>query len=186
MLSSLDLPSLIACDWSSIGTPATESEIAAFESTVGVTLPADYRDFIATIGPSSLDGWANCSYPTPFGSHGVSTLYPIQEVDALLTSLIVPRNMICIGSGDFGAFTCLSVCGLDRGAVYSLDGEMNYYKEMDGPQQFYAGSPQAQEFYRLRDEGQLPERPFGYENCYHVADSFVGFLLALRPLDADV
>ena len=63
---------------------------------------------------------------------------------------------------------------------------MNYYKEMDGPQQFYAGSPQAQEFYRLRDEGELPERPFGYENCYHVADSFVDFLLALRPLDADV
>lgn len=180
-----DIPNLSTCDWSPTGGAATEAEIAALESRIGVTLPGDYRDFITSIGPGSLDGWADCSYPTPFGSHGVTTLHSMSEVDELLTSMIVPRNMICIGAGDFGAFTCLSVCGLDRGAVYSLDGEMNYYKDIDGPQQFYSGSPQAQDFYRRRDEGDLPPRPFGYENCYHVADSFTAYLLALRPLEVD-
>lgn len=89
--------------------------------------------------------------------------------------------MICIGSGDFGAFTCLSVCGLDHGNIYSLDGEMNFFKDLSSPNQFYGNSPQAKEFYRMRDADELPQRPWGYENCYHVANSFSAFLTALRP-----
>ncbi|WP_166442557.1 SMI1/KNR4 family protein [Phragmitibacter flavus] len=180
-----DFPNLVDCGWSPKDKPANNDEVARLESKIGVSLPPEYRDFIAFIGPGFLDGWVPCSYPTPFGSHGLTSLHSIIEVEELLDSLIVPRNMICIGSGDFGAFTCLSVCGLDRGAIYSLDGEMNYYKDIADPQQFYSNSPNAIEFYRLRDEDQLPPRPCGYDNCYHITDSFANFLKALQSSTID-
>lgn len=62
---------------------------------------------------------------------------------------------------------------------------MNYYRDIDDPQQFYANSPKAREFYRLRDEDELPSKPCGYENCYHVADTFTDFIRALAPLNDD-
>lgn len=171
---------LEACGWSAASGPQPLADIERLESKIGTTLPPEYRSFLSEVGPGYLDGWAACSFPTPFGDHGITSFYSLNEIEELLDSAIVPRNMICIGCGDFGALTCLSVCGLDRGSIYSLDSEMNFFKDLDSPQQFYGDSLQAREFYRIRDAEELPQRPWGYENCYHVASSFSTFLGALR------
>lgn len=181
-----DFPNLLQCDIRQGSEVATLEELSELESLIGVRLPEDYRVFIQTVGRCYLDGWAPCTYPTPFGSHGITHIYAIREVIHLLGSAIVPPNMICIGAGDFGAFSCLSIAGLDHGHVYSLDSEMNYFKTLDGPQQFYKGSPQAAEFYRLKAADELPPRPWGYENCYHVADTFRAYLLKLQSLDTQL
>ncbi|MCL2395944.1 MAG: hypothetical protein FWC87_14820 [Acidimicrobiaceae bacterium] len=40
--------------------------------------------------------------------------------------------------------------------------------------------PSVQEFFRLRDADELPERPWGYDNCYAMARSFTDFVARLR------
>lgn len=179
------LAQLEACGWSATSGPEQMACVERLESRIGVLIPSDFCDFLTSIGPGYLDAWAPCNDPTPFGDHGITSIHSVPEIEELLDSVIVPRNMICIGTGDFEAITCLSICGLDRGAVYSFDGEMNFFKDIDGPQQFYANSPLAKEFYRMRDADELPQRPWGYENCYLVADSFTEFLAKIRPDNGD-
>jgi len=180
-MEAVDLSNLKACNWSSTGGGESVADIERLEGRIGTSLPSDFRQFLREQGAGYLDAWARCTFPTPFGEHGITSFYSVAEIEGLLDSAIVPRNMICIGSGDFSAYTCLSVCSIDRGSVYSLDGEMNFFKELNGPQQFYGNSPQAKEFYRMRDADELPQRAWGYDNCYHVTDSFSEFLSVLRP-----
>ena len=35
-------------------------------------------------------------------------------------------------------------------------------------------------FFQMRDDDELSERPWGYENCFHVADSFPEFIGKMR------
>src|SRR5690606_33083072 len=91
-------------------------------------------------------------------------------------------NMLTIGSGDFATYTCLSICGIDRGCVYALDGEFRAYMDDDEFWQRYPDlDPSIQEYLRARAEGELPQKPAGYENIYFLAESFDIFLNALRP-----
>ena len=99
----------------------------------------------------------------------------------LLDSSITPRNMICIGTGDFSAYTCLSIAGLDHGSVYSLDGEFRYYWEDDVLNEYPNLDPGVKKFFTLRDNDELPERPFGYDHCYHITNSFYEFINHLDP-----
>jgi hypothetical protein len=84
------------------------------------------------------------------------------------------------GSGHFGMTTCLSVAALDHGQVFSLDTEMRFFSDEDTLRQLPDLDPTIKEFFRMRDADVLPERPWGYENCYHVADSFTEFLSKMR------
>jgi hypothetical protein len=100
----------------------------------------------------------------------------VGKVIGLLDSDKAPRNMICIGFGHFGLTTCLSVAGLDHGQVSALDNEMRFFWDKKTLRRLPDLDPAIREFFRLRDADQLPPRPWGYENCYHLADSFTEFL----------
>ncbi len=162
--------------------PSVE-RIEHIESLIGVSLPDDYREFLLSTGGGELRAWVECSQPTPFGDHGLNCLFSVDEIIELLDSTVVPRNMISIGYGDFGATTCLSIAGLDHGHVYSLDTEMRYYWDRERLAQWTALDVTVAEFFRLRDEGRLVPKPWGYENCYHVADSFAEFVGRLKTGD---
>jgi hypothetical protein len=164
------------------GDPADASSIARLESLIGVPLPTDYREFLMASGGGYVrDGLAQCTEPTPFGKHNIGELHGVGEVINFLDSNVTPRNMICIGYGHFGMTTCLSIAGLDHGKVFALDTEMRYYtwdEEVLSRLPHLADS--VKEFFRMRDADELPERPWGYENCYHIADSFGEFLSKLH------
>ena len=163
------------------GDPADESSVSELESQIGVPLPSDYRRFLLTDGGGYVrDGLAECTMPTPFGRHIITELNNCQHVIDLLDSSITPRNMICIGYGHFGMTTCLSIAGLDHGHVFSLDTEMRFYWDDDTISKYPALDPSIGEFFRRRDNDELSERPWGYENCYHVANSFDAFLSKLH------
>jgi hypothetical protein len=153
------------------------ADVAELESAAGVQLPTAYRDFLLDIGGGHLsDGLAVCTGPTPFGEHIITVLHSAREVMGLLDSTVAPRNMLCIGYGHFGRTTCLSVAGLDHGQIYSLDTEMRFFWGEDTLRNLPHLDPTIKEFFRLRDADDLPERPWGYDNCYHVADSFEEFI----------
>jgi hypothetical protein len=169
------------CGFAPEGQPEPPDSVAKLEQLIGVPLPSEYRKFLLEIGGGHLNARVPCMIPTPFGSHGVSTLHSVDEVIYFLDSALTPRNMICIGYGDFGATTCLSVAGLDHGQVFSLDTEARFYWDEEVLSRFPHMDPEIRDFFRLRDAGELPSRPWGYENCYHVADSLPEFFSKLRP-----
>jgi hypothetical protein len=80
--------------------------------------------------------------------------------------------MVCIGLGHFGRTTCLSVAGLDHGQVFSLDTEMRFFWDDETLRRLPHLDETIREFFQLRNAGELPDRPWGYENCYHIAASF--------------
>lgn len=164
--------------------PESPFRIEELESLIGVPLPLDYRTFLLEVGGGYLpDLVAPCTVPTPFGRHIVTSLHSAGEVIGLLDSEKAPRNMICIGYGHFGMTTCLSIAGLDHGQVLSLDTEMRFFWDDETLDRFPALDPSIREFFRMRDAEELPWSPWGYENCYHLADSFDEFLEKLRPVE---
>ncbi|MEN6493363.1 MAG: SMI1/KNR4 family protein [Thermoguttaceae bacterium] len=157
--------------------PEAVKRVEQLENLVGARLPSDYRSFLLEIGGGDVgDALAPCTIPTPFGEHIATTLHTVQEIIDLLHSGKAPRNMICIGYGHFGMTTCLSIAGLDHGQVFSLDTEMRFFWDDETLSRLPGLDPTIREFFRLRDADELPERPWGYENCYHVADSFSEFV----------
>jgi hypothetical protein len=164
--------------------PESPERIQELEALIGVRLPADYRNFLLEVGGGDLrDVTVPCTVATPFGEHILTCLHTAQEVIGLLDSAKAPRNIVCIGYGHFGMTTCLSVAGLDHGQVFSLDTEMRFFWDNETLSRFPELDPSIKEFFRLRDADALPERPWGYENCYHVADSFTEFLRKMRAVD---
>jgi hypothetical protein len=161
------------------GSESAES-IAQLEVLIGVQLPSDYRQFLVTIGGGHLDGWADCTVPTPFGAHGITTVHTVAQVIDLLDSAVTPRNLICIGYGDFGATTCLSIAGIDHGQVFSLDTEMRFSWGDAELSRFPNLDPVIREFFRMRDADELASRPWGYDHCYHVANSFREFIAKIH------
>lgn len=169
-------------EFQATGGPESSKSVAELETQIGVQLPPDYRHFLTEIGGGYVkDALAPCTLPTPFGEHIMTVLHTVREVIDLLDSNVTPRNMLCIGYGHFGMTTCLSVAGLDHGQVYSLDTEMRFFWQDDTLNKLPHLDPTIREFFRLRDTDQLPSRPWGYENCYHLADSFNQYLEKLHP-----
>jgi hypothetical protein len=168
-------------DFSPTDGPEKPERIEELERLIGVRLALDYRNFLQEVGGGDLgDVVVPCTVPTPFGEHIVTTLHSTKEVIDLLDSAVAPRNMICIGYGHFGATTCLSVAGLDHGQIYSLDTEMMFFCDNEKLNRFPDIDPKVKAFFPMRDAGELLERPWGYENCYHVADSFTEFMEKMR------
>lgn len=157
-------------------------DIEALENCIGVTLPASYRQFLASCG-----GWCGnllcpCREPTPFGhDHWLSGFHDAGEIQEILTSMIVPRNMVMIAYGHFEKFTCLSVAGIDRGFVYALDGEFRaYWSDAEFQETFNAMADSIREYLELRREDNLPEKAVGYESLYMIAEDFDQFLASCR------
>jgi hypothetical protein len=162
--------------------PATEERIGNIEKLIGTTLPADYRNFLLSSGGGFIqDGIVMCKWPTPFGNANVTELSDVDGILRLLESDIIPRNMICIGAGHLGLITCVAVAGVDHGSVYALDTEMRYYWTAKDVSQRKTLAPSIQKFFADRDSGELLQRPWGYENCYLIAESFSMFASSLAP-----
>jgi hypothetical protein len=162
--------------------PDTAAEVERLEQLVGVPLPGDYRSFLLTVGGGDLDALSPCEGPTPIGDAcSVCRLYTAAEVIGLLDSAVAPRNMVCVSVGNGGQTGCLSVAGLDHGQVFALDTQMRAYWDADTLARYPHLAPEVREFFRQRDAGELPGRPWGYDNCYAMADSFTDFLARLRP-----
>ena len=166
------------CGFGSRNGSETASQVEHLESLIGVRLPGDYRTFLLNVDSGDLgDALANCTQPTPFGEHIMAELFSAANVEDLLDSTVTPRNMICIGYGHFGRTTCLLIAGAGHGHLFSLDTETRHYKwtaEVLKSLPHLAES--VREFFRLRDADELPECPWGYENLFHIADSFNEFV----------
>jgi hypothetical protein len=162
--------------------PDSLADVERLEQLVGVTLPSDYREFLLTVGGGDLDAAAPCEGLTPFGETcSVTQLHSVADAIGLLDSDVTPRNMICVSFGHAGQTGCLSVAGLDRGQVFALDTQMRFYWDGDTLARMPHLAASIREFFRQRDADELPERPWGYENCYKLAASFADFLAQLRP-----
>ena len=166
---------------------ATEADASRIEERVGVGLPPDYRRFLLSVGENWGCGELPFRETTPRGEdHEIMCFHSAGEVEDLLDSMITPRNMLTIGVGNFAAYTCLSICGLDRGYVYALDGEFRAYMNDEEFWERYPNlAPEIQEYLRIRAADELSAKPAGYENVYLLAESFEEFLIALRPCDDD-
>jgi hypothetical protein len=162
--------------------PDSPAEVERLERLAGVPLPGDYREFLLTFGGGDLDAFSPCEGLTPIGdSCSVTRLHSATEVIQLLDSTVTPRNMICISFGHDGQTGCLSVAGLDHGQVFALDTKMRFFWDADTLARMPHLDASIGEFFRLRDADQLPERPWGYDNCYPMASSFTEFLARLCP-----
>jgi hypothetical protein len=161
--------------------PEPLDRIEELERLIGVPLPCDYRRFLREVGGGDLrDVLVPCTVPTPFGEHNLTCFHSVEEVIELLDSGKVPRNMICISYGHFGMTGCLSVAGLDHGQIFALDTDMRIFWDQDTLSGLPGLDPSIKEFFRLRDADELPQRPWGYENCYHLADTFTEFVTKLH------
>ena len=179
-----DLGRLRECKFKPARGPESVEHVAELERRIGVPLPPDYRAFLLETGGGYLEAVAPCTVATPFGRHNLTVLHDVDEVVGLLHSSATPRNMICVGYGHFGMTTCLSVAGLDHGQVFSLDTQMRFYNwDDEALARMPHLAPEIREFFRMRDADELPERPWGYENCYHIADSFAEFLRKIQPVE---
>jgi hypothetical protein len=168
---------------------AAEKDVLALEAAIGTTIPDNFRRFLLLGADYRGCIWCPISTPTPFGDHGISGFDSARDILGAIDSYMTPRNMITIGSGDFGMFTCLSVCGIDRGAVYGLDGEYRcYWSDEDFERRFPALHEGIRDYLRVRREGGLPQMPAGYASCYFLAPSFSEYLAICRPesLEDDV
>lgn len=165
------------------GSESADSDIGALELELGVTLPSEYRGFLVACGDWWGDVACPCREPTPFGTkHWVNGFHDAGEVSGLLDSMITPRNMITIGWGHFAKYTCLSVAGIDRGAVYALDGESRaYWPDEEFEQRFNSMADEIRNYLNLRRGNELPEKPAGYNCAYLLADSFAEFLENCTP-----
>ncbi|SFJ38564.1 SMI1/KNR4 family protein [Planctomicrobium piriforme] len=164
-------------EFSPTSGPEPIHRIKSLEARIGVALPHDYRDFLQQVGGGELrDAIVPCTVPTPFGAHNLTWLHSVSELIDLLTSTVAPRNMICFSYGHFGMTGCLSIAGIDHGHVYALDTEMRYFWNDERLSCYPHLDPDIKEFFRMRDAEELPERPWGYENCYHMASSFTEFV----------
>jgi hypothetical protein len=176
--------SLKRLDFNPTDGPEPPHRVADLERLIGVPLPPDYRRFLQEVGGGELtDVLVPATVPTPFGEHNLTCLHSVREVLGLLHSAVAPRNMICISYGHHGMTGCLSVAGLDHGHVYALDTEMRFFWDEDTLSRLPGLDPSIKEFFRLRDADELPERPWGYENCYHLADSFTEFVANMQLRD---
>ncbi|EEF63365.1 SMI1/KNR4 family protein [Pedosphaera parvula] len=154
-----------------------DDDIEALERDIGARLPDGYREFLQIGGGYVGTLSCPCKEPSPFGTHILSGFDTASEISGVLDSMITPRNMITIASGDFGQFTCLSFAGIDRGCVYALDSEFRcYWQDEEFHQRFKAMANGIREYLRLRGGGELVQKPAGYDSLYLLAESFDEFL----------
>ncbi|MHC5537005.1 hypothetical protein ACYOEI_01880 [Singulisphaera rosea] len=90
--------------------------------------------------------------------------------------------MVTIGVADFAMNTCLSVAGIDRGAVYALDGEFRcFWPDEEFEARFIAMADEIRDYLELRRTGQLSMKPAGYDSLYFLADDFDEYLSLCYP-----
>lgn len=161
-----------------------DADASEIESMIGTSIPGAFRAFLQQGAGYWGDICCTVEEPCPFGDHVLCEFCGLDEIEEMAHSMIAPRNMITVGSGHFCAFTCLSVCGVDRGAVYALDSEFRsrwpdelFYEPFDS-------LAESIEYYlQLRRDGGLPAKHDSYDSLYRLAPDWDTFLSRCRPCD---
>ena len=158
--------------------PATLEEIERFEKVIGVRLPEDYREYLASGGGGASTRGEYAFKMTKPGilenddvggeallEYLLSAAASDGEESDLMASYkymnspdrefnYLPQDMIVIGEAPGGSYVLLGIKGDRRGKVYFWDSNL----------------------FPLEDFG-----PETYENISYVADSFSEFLSSLYP-----
>lgn len=114
-------------------SPAPPDELSAFERSLGVSLPADYRRFLVACNGGYVGGRLWFEGPTPEGRSvdvglhhigGFRSEYYFSLAWARDTyELRIPETLLWIMDDPFGNAICLGLSGAHRGQVFFWDHE---------------------------------------------------------------
>lgn len=153
--------------------------VESYEREFGLTLPAEYRAFLASYGGVLLHATYPFAEPTPFGPEGMIDEFfgfvppRVRETSSVHwnTRLIdgAPA-VVAIGSDLMGGMTWLKCTGEDAGSVYYHDPQRRWFwPDAKFYEWFPNLSPSVEQYLRLRREHRLPTKRRGYENVYLIA-----------------
>jgi hypothetical protein len=149
--------------------PMDDDELTSIEAALGVTLPADYREFMQTYGMSTfgelvqfrpIEGEAG-PLSHFFGSQSAGSNSLVHNIEMYKGRM--PTTMIPIADDGAGSLICLGVRGRERGKVYYWDHDREWDEE-DYLEEFGQAMP--------------PEAQF--ENVHLIAESFEDFIQRLE------
>jgi hypothetical protein len=138
----------------------SEPDLVEFEGKLGVTLPADYREFLLEHNGGTPK--PNMFFISDEEGYGIAKYLFSVHARPRYASLVwnweasrgrVPATLLPIGGDPFGNLICISLGGDDKGAIYFWDHE------------------------READEGEEPS----FDNISFLADSFTTFIKNLMP-----
>ena len=165
-----------------------------YEKAFGLTLPADYRKFLATFGGVSLGATYPFAELTPFGRRGMIDCFfgfapheagarKTWDVHSATDLIEGAPAVVAIGDDLMGGMTWLKCTGEDAGSVYFHDPQRRYtnWRDADFYSRFPNLQPEIRQYLELRRANQLPKKKRGYENVYLIARSFSEFIALLQP-----
>ena len=192
--AKLDALGYIRADWQ---LPVTEEFVVEFEREAGLRLPAEYRDFLLAFG-----GWrgsATCGFLepwTPLGSEAWIDLfygrmipeYEVYDIRWATEAVGGAPDFAAVASGGMNGCRVVVRCGgPDDGFVYFLDADQrSLWPDEDFRRMFPALDPLIEDYLIRRREGELPDKPEGYESLYVLARGFNEFIARLVPLEDEV
>ncbi len=116
----------------------SEERLQAFEETLGITLPPDYREFLKRRNGGKPEPGGFWIVEGKDGSE-VRQFYGLHDgpkwlsIDCYLGAGRhgIPTDLLPIGDDGVGNTICIGVYGDRRGSVYFVDHEMHPYDEPD-------------------------------------------------------
>ena len=168
--------------------------VARLEWRLRLSLPSDYREFLAQHGGATLDAICEFQEPTPFEQTARFTQFfgfmpeehELRDVEWNTDLIDGAPDVVAIAQDPYGGMYWLKCSGDDTGHVFynDPDGRCSWTDE-----QFYQSfsnlAPEIERYLQLRREGLLPKKRNGYGNVYLVARSFTALLQSLSPYSFD-
>lgn len=110
------------------GPQVTDADITAFEASLGVGLPGDYRAFLLDVNGGRTGDEAT-SFRIRRDSTNLNGLHSLNHPDDLFdlgerNDLIrddLPPDLLAVGNDDGGSRICLCIRGEHRGEVWFMD-----------------------------------------------------------------
>jgi hypothetical protein len=174
--------------------PLSQQLVLDYAKEFRLDLPKSYADFLAAHGGLWISATCPIQEPCPCGTATcIQSFYGFMTPDRKNADIRWQTKLlhgapaiIPIADGPFGSMLCLKCEGDDYGAVYLFDGEQRcFWPDEQFHRMFENLAPEIAEYLELRERGELPEKPPGYENFYRVADSFEEFLQSCQPAADD-
>jgi hypothetical protein len=116
--------------------PASEAELAQFESTIGCRLPEDYRQFLAAVNGGMVEDDKFCSGTEEggiciYGIGGIPDLIENHE-EYQISEQRIPRELLWIMDDAFSRAVCIGITPPYRGKVYLWDSDNEPGSKWDG------------------------------------------------------
>lgn len=171
--------------------PPSEPLVREYEARFALTLPADYREFLVHHG--GVTGLARCTFlePTPCGTDSlIDRFYGFTGSDrddnvGEVTELIEGApDVVALGDNQGGGMFWLKCSGGDCGHVYLHDHEQRAsWPDERFYERFSNLSDSIRDYLALRQRGELPKKPRGYDHVYRLATTFGAFIERLKKID---